>query len=880
MVLHLPRRSARLAFALACLASALDAQVTQARGRIVPELERLADHSSFSGRETLIDFEGVLPGTPIGNQFISAGASFRLSGGQFPAIWRDPNTRVLREVGPRHLVQIGNDQALNNFLAYALGDENPTQAPDCSLEVRFGRQVSRIGFEIRAGHDEILNAEVRCLRNGTLVGRGHFEADEGFRFVGFRSRIAFDEIRLVSVNPARNTFSLDDLVFELDLTDRDRDGILDFADLCPSIPGVPQTDTDRDGIGDGCDPFPFDPLNDVDGDGIGGDADNSPFLMNPDQEDVDLDGIGDVGEQETLGNDLDGDGIPDAADNCPGAFNPEQADCDGDLVGDVCDHTLVFPASLSLTMARGESLTLTKRICLPPVPRKVDVVIAFDLTGSMSAELAGLKANIARFMTDLRAGTSSDIRFGLVSLRDYPSAYSSCNYSRVYGGPADHPFRVDAPIGSSDAAVVIALNALATGGGGDGPEAYTRALWEVAQPDSGIGWRRGAGRFVILVCDDVPHDCVIHLGLSSMCTPPRSTGQDPGRDGVLFTADDLYFIGDAIEDLVDEQITLFTIFSSPLGFCAWNRWSRLTGGRAVQINSDASLPPGVDLDSLVLDVLTDPIVHRVELVPLQDCGLEFSFDPPFLEGPFDVSMGATLFIEETVTVPLDFPEGNAFCGVVVLADGAVVGTQKFRVALPCETVTFEGFVNGEAIQPGDFLSQGFTLTTIGPNRGAAVFDSSPGGPNAGSSDPDLLVNLGKLLILQENPGQSVPGIFDLPDDARFGGTFTFDFTGPVQLESIVLVDIDSGQPATVTLTDGAGATRRYSVPAHWTTDIASDGPPGFGTLDLMTLAPQPGFVGNATATETAGFDQTHVLRMTVQLTGSGAIDDPKFCPTR
>ena len=48
----------------------------------------------------------------------------------------------------------------------------------------------------------------------------------------------------------------------------------------------------------------------------------------------------------------------------------------------------------------------------------------------------------------------------------------------------------------------------------------------------------------------------------------------------------------------------------------------------------------------------------------------------------------------------------------------------------------------------------------------------------------------------------------------------------------------------------------------------------------MTLVPQPGNVGSATAGQDAGFDQTDVLRLTVQLTGSGAIDDVKFCPTR
>ena len=74
MALQLTRRFMRLGLVLVSVASALGAQQTQARGRFVPLLQRLADRSTFSGRETWIDFEGQLRGLslPSFNDFLRA----------------------------------------------------------------------------------------------------------------------------------------------------------------------------------------------------------------------------------------------------------------------------------------------------------------------------------------------------------------------------------------------------------------------------------------------------------------------------------------------------------------------------------------------------------------------------------------------------------------------------------------------------------------------------------------------------------------------------------------------------------------------------------------------------------------------------------------
>lgn len=191
-------------------------------------------------------------------------------------------------------------------------------------------------------------------------------------------------------------------------------------------------------------------------------------------------------------------------------------------------------------------------------------------------------------------------------------------------------------------------------------------------------------------------------------------------------------------------------------------------------------------------------------------------------------------------------------------------------------------VNGQEINAPDEFGNVVTLSSN--FLPLAIFDTDPLGANAltaaSRSADDLLVGLGNANVLQSatRPTQTTPGIFDEPLDSTTGGSIIFDFLVPQTMLSIDLIDVDAPDGRAVILTDSNLLTRTYNVPNGWTNDLRTS-PNGFATLDLTTLADQTGETSIlATATEEAGFDASSVVRLSVDLTGSGAVDNLVFVP--
>jgi len=116
--------------------------------------------------------------------------------------------------------------------------------------------------------------------------------------------------------------------------DYDLDGIYDSEDNCPYQSNPQQEDFDEDGAGDVCD-------SDDDNDGDPDTSDCEQFNSSIHHGAIEICGNGIDencdGVDPECGADSDSDGVEDEYDNCPSIYNPGQENFDQDEMGDACD---------------------------------------------------------------------------------------------------------------------------------------------------------------------------------------------------------------------------------------------------------------------------------------------------------------------------------------------------------------------------------------------------------------------------------------------------------------------------------------------------------------------------------------------------------------
>ncbi|MFB6151901.1 MAG: hypothetical protein ABEJ40_08865 [Haloarculaceae archaeon] len=326
-----------------------------------------------------------------------------------------------------------------------------------------------------------------------------------------------------------------------------------------------------------------------------------------------------------------------------------------------------------VTVEPGGSATLTTDVSIDegrPVSR-VDVLFCFDTTSSMEEEINAVKRRAEQIMSDI-AGRDLEAAFAVAGFSDYPGRYSAYGYEEQYGADSDVPWQVYQAVTEDVASVRSALGEVPLKNGEDGPENYTRALYEMRHGD--LGWREGALRVAVLFGDSIPHDDDFHEDAGEWGSyPSGSTGYDPGRDAEMYTADDLDF------QTVVENLELPVLCVNSGDYDASMRYiAQRTGGAYFALEEAGQIPETV-VDLVREETSTVTLTLDVEL------GYEDWFDwaPTSHE---DVSAGSTRTFDLTVEPPGSAELGTFPVSVFVLADGSTIDEFEYTVAVKGSTV--------------------------------------------------------------------------------------------------------------------------------------------------------------------------------------------------
>ncbi|MEH0844629.1 VWA domain-containing protein [Micromonospora sp. CPCC 205711] len=149
----------------------------------------------------------------------------------------------------------------------------------------------------------------------------------------------------------------------------------------------------------------------------------------------------------------------------------------------------VDPATVDRSANPGTAIPISKVVHTPPIPPKPDIVLLVDTTGSMHDPIDDVQTNLQQVISNVR-GVQPGAQFAVASYRDE--------------GDGAELFRVRQNLTGDATALQTAVNGLAAGGGGDEPEAWVNALFQVS--DGAIAYRSGSSRLVVLIGDAPSHD--------------------------------------------------------------------------------------------------------------------------------------------------------------------------------------------------------------------------------------------------------------------------------------------------------------------------------------------------------------------------------------
>lgn len=124
---------------------------------------------------------------------------------------------------------------------------------------------------------------------------------------------------------------------------------------------------------------------------------------------------------------------------------------------------------------------------------KLDMVIAFDTTGSMAAYIGAVRAEVAELVPNLFKA-NEDLRLGIVAFGDYCDMVNAYEFGDAYQC---------LPLTNNENDIVKFVRESKDTSGGDGDEFYELVIKKIVEESS---WREGSTKVILLISDAEPHE--------------------------------------------------------------------------------------------------------------------------------------------------------------------------------------------------------------------------------------------------------------------------------------------------------------------------------------------------------------------------------------
>jgi hypothetical protein len=264
---------------------------------------------------------------------------------------------------------------------------------------------------------------------------------------------------------------------------------------------------------------------------------------------------------------------------------------------------------------------------------EVDILFAFDTTGSMGSLINMAKSKGLDLLEELDKKLGSKARFGMVDFRDYPIS--------PYGIKGDYPYKLNVPLTDKKTDVVNGIKALTLGNGGDVEESYLRVMYE-SYSDNNIVWRKDAKKIVVFLADSTAHD------------------PDMGRDEKLNTADDLT-AKQVAAYFKENGMSLLYINVNPTNLKVttyWNGIAKQVGNGSGAYGSSSITTSSVDFVDKIMDLILG-VVRKIDVVELKVTPEKYQ---SWLE--YDGSVGITVpMVGTDLRFPYKVKPADVFSGV-------------------------------------------------------------------------------------------------------------------------------------------------------------------------------------------------------------------------